>query len=431
MKPLSVFKRKQTGSVAILAGLALLVLFGFLGLVVDLGNLYVNKTELQNAADAAALSGARELDGSSGGIAKAVQAAKAISLLNSSQLGKKAVLLEDIHISFSNIPSGGWADIATASADPEKMSFIKIDTRGIEQGSLNTWFIRVLSPTTTTTQTHGLAVGGRGHCEALPMFTCTINSTPPFYGYVPGQEYRFTDTSGSTIGPGNVGYMDPVPPGAPSLVNGGNAMRDLICQGKTYCMTAGNNYSSLSQAAFGMMADALNTRFGDYKGSLKNFVQQCRPDTNVMEYPFNALTSNGPKTWMATAPSKQSESEGGLPGVHWSSVRPGSGATPAVSAGYPASGTPYSQTGLPYSKPTPVVSDRAFAQAGRRILPLGLADNCGAINGAGKPVHIVGFARFFMPVKADGTGSPKKFYGEFIDVVGATPADASSIKLYQ
>ena len=48
-------RRNQRGAVAIIVGLTLAVLIGFAGLALDLGRLYVNKSELQNAADSCAL----------------------------------------------------------------------------------------------------------------------------------------------------------------------------------------------------------------------------------------------------------------------------------------------------------------------------------------------------------------------------------------
>ena len=52
---------RQRGAVAVLVALILVVLLGAAGIVLDLGRLFVAKTELQNAADACALAAAREL----------------------------------------------------------------------------------------------------------------------------------------------------------------------------------------------------------------------------------------------------------------------------------------------------------------------------------------------------------------------------------
>ncbi|MEX1029880.1 MAG: Tad domain-containing protein [Paenibacillaceae bacterium] len=56
----AIFHRQQ-GSSIVLIGLAMAMLLAMTGLVVDLGGVYVAKTQLQKAANAAALSGAQEL----------------------------------------------------------------------------------------------------------------------------------------------------------------------------------------------------------------------------------------------------------------------------------------------------------------------------------------------------------------------------------
>lgn len=53
--------KDQTGAVAIMVALLLIVFIGFAALAIDLGHLYVVRNEIQNAADAGALAGARFL----------------------------------------------------------------------------------------------------------------------------------------------------------------------------------------------------------------------------------------------------------------------------------------------------------------------------------------------------------------------------------
>lgn len=57
------FLRDQKGSIAFLTALSMTVLLGFTALVVDVGMLYLNRSQLINTADAAALAGAQELPG--------------------------------------------------------------------------------------------------------------------------------------------------------------------------------------------------------------------------------------------------------------------------------------------------------------------------------------------------------------------------------
>jgi uncharacterized membrane protein len=55
------------GVVTILAALSMTLLLGIAALVVDLGLLFLTKYELQNAADAGALAGARQLHAAEAG----------------------------------------------------------------------------------------------------------------------------------------------------------------------------------------------------------------------------------------------------------------------------------------------------------------------------------------------------------------------------
>jgi Flp pilus assembly protein TadG len=54
--------RCENGSVAVMVALSLVVIFGMMGLAIDVGQLRLAKQNLQMAADAAALAGALELN---------------------------------------------------------------------------------------------------------------------------------------------------------------------------------------------------------------------------------------------------------------------------------------------------------------------------------------------------------------------------------
>lgn len=417
--------RRQRGAVAILVALTLCSLIGLLGLVIDLGHQTVRKTELQNAADAAALAGGRELNGKDAGIDAAVQAAVAMAALNASDFAHTAVSLGEPQITFASSPDGPWLDVATARATPAGLSFIKVDTQGIAQGTRATWFapiLAVFSPASASalasTTANGVAVAGAELCDGVPIFIC-----PPTGGFVPGQAYFFADNGGKVIGPGNIGYFDPVLTGAPSLITGSDEMRDIICAGKTQCLGAGT-YSSLTQSAFGTLANAFNTRFDDYSSLPTKLTPEiCRPDSNVQEYPF------GKVNWLSTNPTTQD----GSTGVRWAALRPSAVATGEVNASYPADGTPYSQRSGPFFK-KPAASRIDTVQDERRVLTMaiGAPAACdGSVNGSGKPVEISGFGRFFLTIKAKGTGSPKGIYVEYLEPVDRLLPNPPDIKLYR
>lgn len=414
-------QQPQRGSVAVMVALLIVALIGMLGIVIDLSNLYVRKTELQNAADAAALAGAKQLDNHATGIDAAVAAAIALAAANASDFAQTPVAIAAAHISFGPTPDGPWSDVATAKANPMGLTFIKVDTNGIAQGTRPTWFMPVVNSALASTTANGVAVAGTTICEGLPIFICE----PPT-GFTPGQTYFFGESPGYPVGPGNIGYFDPVPPGAPGLITGANDMRDIVCAGKTYCLGSPMTAASLTQSAFGTMARAINTRFDDYASlppSLNHEV--CRPDTNVKEYP---PTPTG-VPWMTTTPGDQLS-------VYWSAVRPATmPGTPPVNGSYPAAGsgggTPYTQPPGSIFNQQPSVAHRPSELPGRRIMTMAIVSNCGSITGSGKPVNVVGYGRFFLPVKAVGTGNPKGIYVEFIETISALKASPPDIKLYR
>ncbi|GGI04833.1 pilus assembly protein TadG-related protein [Egicoccus halophilus] len=63
--------KEEDGAIAVVTAVVLVVLVGMLALVLDVGNLYWERRQLQNGADAAALAAARDLASGSGGTAYA------------------------------------------------------------------------------------------------------------------------------------------------------------------------------------------------------------------------------------------------------------------------------------------------------------------------------------------------------------------------
>lgn len=426
-------RQKQRGAISIMVGFTIVALIGFLGIVIDLGHLYARKTELQNAADAAALAGARQLNGTAAGISAAVTRAVAIAAANASDLGRTPVAIAEAQVRFGPTPDGAWSDPATALANPGNMQFIKVDTAGIAQETRPTWFMQVVDSALASTTANGVAVAGASMCQGLPIFICV----PAVGSFTPGQTYFFGEKPGYPVGPGDIGYFDPVPPGAPSLITGANDMRDIMCAGKVFCTQPGT-FSSLSQNAFGTMARAINTRFDDYSGLPPSLTpERCRPDTNIKEYPYSDLTpASKPAAWMTPPPDHQSELDAGaVLGVHWSAVLPTGAALSGVAAApnskYPATGTPYTQPVGSIFNQQPTVAHRANAESGRRFISMAIVSNCGSINGSGKPVNVIGYGRFFLPVKAVGTGGNKGIYVEYIETVPTLPSSSPDIKLYR
>jgi len=66
-QPFTATPRRQAGSVSVLMVIALAAILMMAGLSLDVGHMLLNKTRLQNAVDAAALSGAKTLSQVEGG----------------------------------------------------------------------------------------------------------------------------------------------------------------------------------------------------------------------------------------------------------------------------------------------------------------------------------------------------------------------------
>jgi Flp pilus assembly protein TadG len=64
--PAARLARREDGAVLVVVALTMAVLLGFSALVIDMGALYLEKSRLQSALDAAALAGAQELPDTAG-----------------------------------------------------------------------------------------------------------------------------------------------------------------------------------------------------------------------------------------------------------------------------------------------------------------------------------------------------------------------------
>lgn len=93
--------RRNRGNVAILSALMLTMLLGFAALAVDLSNKYRVRAESQRAVDGAALSGARELDGTEAGMVSADAQARVVG-------EQHYAYASDISMSQGDIELGNW-----------------------------------------------------------------------------------------------------------------------------------------------------------------------------------------------------------------------------------------------------------------------------------------------------------------------------------
>ncbi|WP_157263425.1 pilus assembly protein TadG-related protein [Azohydromonas aeria] len=167
-------RARQQGAVAVMFALALVVLMGFAGLALDGARLYVNRAELQNAADACALAVAQELP-SSGNTTLALRqrardAGLRVATRNRIDFQQQALTDADVTVEFSRSATGNpWL---AADAAPADARFARCK---VAPSAVTLWFMPVLGQ--GSAQVNALAGATRdisgNNCAARPPDNCT------------------------------------------------------------------------------------------------------------------------------------------------------------------------------------------------------------------------------------------------------------------
>ena len=116
-------RRVERGSVLAITTIGMLSGLLIAGLCIDISHLYMAKIELQDAADAAALAGASQLNSTSGGIKLAV--AEATKTLNKYDI-KQDVSIPSSAITFAVNLNGPYLIQAVALAAPATIRFVRV-----------------------------------------------------------------------------------------------------------------------------------------------------------------------------------------------------------------------------------------------------------------------------------------------------------------
>lgn len=451
-------KSRQQGAVAIIVALSLVVLIGMLGLVVDLGHLYVTKTELQNAADASALSGAKELNGRVTGINNAISRAIETAGRNKYNLNSRALVITSANIRVGACPAAGcMVPITSITTDAlaANKTFLEVDTGS---QSMNTWFAQVLSSVTTNMSTLAVAVAGKYAADITPIAICRMPDTGTVneFGYERGVSYKVSDAN--PIGPGTMFWIDPESnvSGVCTVTNT-NDTRPYVCAGKTGFTPVIGGTVNTNTGVSTPQLEALDSRFDSYGAQGQCDPATAPPDTNIREYRYDYNGAGTAKSWMGTDPVQQGMTfvDGDDPtqpcspsnhckpkpysqrviadhGVLWSRYRP-SGRTvtdwPTLYYGntatsYPEA-SPYEQGSGDFFE-APSVSHAGVP--GRRVLNMVIVE-CSAAGGVCRPAEVLAVGRFFMQRKSN-VASDREIYVEFGGLL-PTPLPTSEIKLYR
>jgi Flp pilus assembly protein TadG len=342
---------KKRGAVLVITAFSIFVLMGLAGLAIDLSHAYVNKSRMQNLADALAMSAVITLN-KKNDPANSVdeEAAKTYAETHTFTLFKNslgnseintAIAASNLTFTFAKITdlkdlndsaAGDWK--AAGAINDANFARVEISPMGI-----STWFAAVLGINQLAVSTS--AVAGTVDvvpCDVAPVMMCAdvdsagkvkddkcddntkdknildANGVPVVnldddkdcYGYelnalycLKQQEGTWSDTAlcpqppTGSFGAGNFGFLDYDPPGLnPSLkycAAGNPSCSDAYCEAPTDPVTGFPRVASKTGQNFGQVADGFNTRFNLYGGGLSPYGNS--PDS--ADYPPDTVIGPG------------------------------------------------------------------------------------------------------------------------------------------
>jgi Flp pilus assembly protein TadG len=289
-------RHREGGGVAVLVALVLAVLIGFAGIVLDLGRLFVNKTELQNAADACALAAANQLvcDPSVGAcpaafLQDAEVAGRFVAARNTSDFQDGTVAIAPDDVKFHTAIGPNSAYLSRSGGASVNSKFAMCTARS---AALPTRFMQVLkeyTPTVVEARAVATLAPGQTSCNASPIGVCTKSLTPPNYGYGTVGEWIVSSFNQGTGGTddtkldGNFRWVD-----FTSSSGGATEVRDQLLGNSTVCgIRVGDevNEAGVKQG----VKSAWNTRFGIYpNGAGAPTPATVAPDKTGYAYPSKA-----------------------------------------------------------------------------------------------------------------------------------------------
>lgn len=349
----------QRGSVLVLVTISMVVLLGVAGLALDMGHAFLMKTRLQNALDAAALSGAKTLDITHDPAQAEIDARNTFSINAGDDLNETGLALTTVEFS----------DILFDPAQALDPKYIRVILVGYQRPM---WFAQILPGVGNNKLVSASAVAGPTPvlgeiCDILPVMVCGDPSgdTDCTDGACYGYSFDPDSTTETVLKSGSGDDWD-VGSGNYQLIRlgdskGGADIRDNLAGSYENCIDTSDAIETEPGNTVGPVAQGLNTRFGEYHGPFK-------PDDRDIYKPDLVTTS-------ALAP-----------GAYFSDYN----------AIYTAGGA----------------FDNPDGEAQRRIAAVPIGDCSTTTNGQGS-VPLLDIACFFLTRPAEQNGD-QRIYGQFV-----------------
>ena len=276
-------RKGERGSVTIMTAVFALLLLLMVGLTIDVSRIYMVRAELQRAADTAALTAARELNGGTQGIDDAVTQATNVIANDQGLRAKTAVAITTVEFA-ANLNDNPYMNAAAARSVASTIKFVKVTTASSTTSILFASSALGVSQTESKQAVAGMSVELAGICDFYPAAVGLLNPNP-----TPGtlMTLKFAQGSGNSA---VINDMDYIVLDVPCITGNGDTETARLAAGEPCaCNTLGGNIHMTPSSNFGnggsAAGDGMNTRFGDYaNGYGSNLTAASYPsDTNATE----------------------------------------------------------------------------------------------------------------------------------------------------
>lgn len=285
-------RQSERGSVTIMTAVLMVGLVLVIGLSVDVSRIYMARAGLQNAADAAALAAARELNSGTSGLADAVTQAMSANLTNKygfNRTGVTAPNVTIVKVEFSNslAVNATWYDNTNGNTVPAGTeAFIRYVRVTTQSAVVNTLFAGRMLGASRNEQRTAIAGASVGLTTVCNFFPIAVSLTNPYPANGEQLTFTFTNVSGGTVTLVNNGYVVLQIPEIP-----GNGLPETakLAAGITSMSASIGSSLVASQSANGSngpraIADGANLRFDIPANGYGN-------DLNATNYPPDSNTA--------------------------------------------------------------------------------------------------------------------------------------------
>jgi len=297
-------RSRERGSIMIMTAIFAVLLLLMVGLCLDISRIYLVRAELQNAADAAALAGARSLNGGTLGIDNAVAQATTAVVNTQGLRAKTNVTIATVEFAVDvdgpYLSAADAKDVATVS----HIQYVRVTTQSTSTNILFASSVLGASHAESRQAVAGMSVGLNGICDFFPAAVALDDSNTdvdhpgfdmPAVGTLMNLNFNQGTGSGITLANGDYAVLE-----VPQINGNGTGETAGLCAGiPNFCKKLGDQIhmtpSSNPNNGPKNCGDGMNTRFNIYANGYGNSLQPGTypPDKNVNETIDHTQYANG------------------------------------------------------------------------------------------------------------------------------------------